>query len=161
MLDDVSRARRVPGGVAARFKSRAQSTGGKAAGVRLALDQFLPAEFGDCRSRAGRIDEAVMLLGGDPGHRLEEVRVVRRAMFQRPILHRRRDGVGNARIERGALANCFLQSLEYRLGKPRLRGCLVENIDPKQVLEMDLFEIDIIQFVLGSGDRMDRLITSI
>ena len=47
MLDDISGAGGVPGGVAAGFEGRAQAAGGEAAGIGLALDQFLAAEFGD------------------------------------------------------------------------------------------------------------------
>ena len=44
-----------------------------------------------------------MLFGGDAGHRLEPVRVVRRAVLDRPILQRAGDDVGARRIERLAL----------------------------------------------------------
>ena len=43
---------------------------------------------------AGRGVEAVVLLGGQAGQRLEHVGVVGRALLERPLLHRQRDGVG-------------------------------------------------------------------
>ncbi len=46
---------------------------------------------------AGRVVERVVLLGGEAGQRLEPVRVVRGALLHRPLLHGRRDGVGERR----------------------------------------------------------------
>ena len=42
----------------------------------------------------GRAEERVVLLGGQAGQRLEDVRVVGRALLERPLLHRERDRVG-------------------------------------------------------------------
>ena len=43
----------------------------------------------------GRGEERIVLLGGQAGHRLEPVRVVRRAPLKRPFLHRRGHHVGD------------------------------------------------------------------
>ena len=64
------------------------------------------------------LQEAVVLLGGQAGHRLEQVREVRGALFHRPVLHGGGDGVGDGRVERGALLDGLLQGLEDRLGQP-------------------------------------------
>ena len=54
MLHDVSGAGGIPGGVAAGFEGGAQAAGGEAAGIGLALDQFLAAEYRRARpSRSG------------------------------------------------------------------------------------------------------------
>ena len=42
-------------------------------------------------------EKRIVLLGGDAGHRLEPVRVVRGAVLDRPVLQRRRHGVGGRR----------------------------------------------------------------
>ena len=40
-----------------------------------------------------------MLLGGDAGERLEPVRVVGRAMLERPVLDGHRDGIGHRHVQ--------------------------------------------------------------
>ena len=101
-----------------------------------------------------------MLLGGDAGHRLEHVRVVRRAVFHGPVLHGGGDGVGDGRIERSTFVNGLLQAFEGRLGKPGLHLGFAEDFDPKISL-VDGLEIHVVQLVLGEGDRLDRLLASI
>ena len=83
--------RRVPCGVAARLKRCAQAAGREAGRIRLAADELLAGKLhNDLTAAAGR-NEAVVLLGGDAGHRLEPVREVRGALFDRPVLH----GIGH------------------------------------------------------------------
>ena len=50
-----------------------------------------------------RVDERVVLLGGDAGERLEPVRVVGGAVFDGPFLHRVGDDVGDLEVERAIL----------------------------------------------------------
>ena len=118
VLEDVGGAGRVPGGVAAGFEGGAEAAGGKAAGIGLALDQFLAAEFGQRAPMPSGREEAVVLLGGDAGHRLEQVGVVGGALLDRPVLHGGGDGVGDRGIERRALLDRLLQGLEDGLGQP-------------------------------------------
>ena len=83
--------RRVPCGVAARLKRCAQAAGRETGRIRLAADELLAGELhNDLTAAAGR-DEAVVFLGGDAGHRLEPVREVRGALFDRPVFH----GIGH------------------------------------------------------------------
>ena len=61
--------------------------------VNVALHQGLAGELGQCLPVGDRFEEAVVLLGGQARHRIEHVRIVRRALLQRPVLHRGRDGI--------------------------------------------------------------------
>ncbi len=105
-------------------------------------------------SPVGR-QEAVVLLGGQAGHRLEQVREVRGALFDRPVLHGGGDGVGDGRIERSALLDGLLEGLEDRLGQPFALHGFVEDVDAEQVLDVRFLEIDALELVLGGGDRFD------
>ena len=105
----------VPGGVAARLKGGAQSAGGEAGRVRLAVDKLLAGELHQHATVAVGLDEAVVLLGGDARHGLEPVRKVRRALFERPVAHGLRDDLGGVGLEPAAA----FHSPEY--GRVRLR----------------------------------------
>ena len=126
-------AGRIPGGVAARLKGRAQAAGGEGGGVRLALDELLAGELHDDRTVGAGRDERVVLLGGDAGHRLEPVGEVGRALFNRPVLHCIGDHAGDLRIQRRALANGALERLVYVLGQPFLHHRFVENHAAEQL----------------------------
>ena len=89
------RAGRIPRGVAARLEGRAHAARRETRRVRLALDQLLAAELRDRAAVGGRREKRVVLLGRDAGHRLEPVRVVRGAVFDRPVLQRAGDDVGD------------------------------------------------------------------
>ena len=108
---------RVPGGVAARLERRADAAGRERGGVRLALDQLLAGELGDRGAVAGGRVEGVVLLGRRAGQRLEPVRVVRRALLHRPVLHRLGDRVGERGVERLAAGERALQRLVDVLGQ--------------------------------------------
>ena len=85
---------------------------------------------------AGRGEEAVVLLGGQAGHRLEQVGVVGRALLDGPVLHGGGDGVGDGRVERRALLDRLLQGLEDRLGQALPLHLLVEDVHAEQVLDV-------------------------
>ena len=160
MLHDVGGAGGVPGGVAARLEGGAKTAGGKAAGIRFALDQFLTAEDPPGRQPVGR-EETVMLLGGDAGHRLEQMGIVGGAMFHCPIAHGGGDRIGDGGIEWRSLVNGPHEALVGRLGQAGLHFRLAEDIGPENVLQMDGLEVHIGKLVLGQGDRLDRLLASI
>ena len=86
-------------------------------------------------SPVGR-EEAVVLLGGQAGHRLEQVREVGGALLDGPVLHGAGDGVGDGRVERHALLDRLLQGLEDRLGQPLPLDLLVEDVVAEQVLDV-------------------------
>ena len=121
------RARRIPRRVAARLEGGAHAARREARRVGLALDQFLARELEDRFAVAGRRQKRVVLLGGDAGERLEPVRVVRRAVLDRPVLHRARDFVGDRQIERFAVGDGPAQRLVHRLRQPRLLHLVVEH----------------------------------
>ena len=85
----------IPGGVAARLERGAHAARGEARRVGLALHQLLAAEFGDGAAVGRRIEKRVVLLRGDPGHRLEPVGVVRRAVLDGPVFQRAGDDVSD------------------------------------------------------------------
>ena len=161
VLHDVGGAGGVPGGVAAGLEGGAEAAGGEAAGVGLALDQFLAAELGDGAAVVGGGEEAVVLLGGDAGHRLEQVGVVGRAVLHRPVLHGDGDGVGDRRVQRRALPDRLLEGLEDRLGQPLAGRLLVEDVDAEDVLDVVGLEVDVIELVLGGGNGLDRLLACV
>ena len=69
----------------------------------------------------------VVLFGGDAGQRLEPVRVVRRAVLDRPLLHRGRDRVGHRDVERLAVRHRAPQRVIDRLRQARLLHFVVEH----------------------------------
>ena len=156
---DIGRARRVPAGVAAGLERGADAARGEARRVGLALHQLLAAEFGDGRAGAGRAQEAVVLLGGQAGHRLEEVGVVGGAVLEGPVLHGAGDRVGDGRVERQPLLDRLLQRLEDRLRQPGLLDFLTENQLAEEVLDVRGAEVDLIEIVLGVRDGFDRLLS--
>ena len=83
--------RRVPRGIAPRLKGSAQTAGREGGGIRFALDELLSGKLHDHLIALERRDKCVMLLGCDACQRLEPVRIVRGALFDRPILH----GIGD------------------------------------------------------------------
>ena len=126
-VEQPRRARRIPRRVAARLEGGAHAARREARRVGLALDQFLAAEFGDGLAVAVRAQKRVVLFGGDAGQRLEPVRVVRRAVLDRPFLHRRRDRVRDRGVERIAVRDRPPQRLIHRLRQARLLHAVVEH----------------------------------
>ena len=119
VLQDVGRAGDVPTGVAAGLEGAAQSARREAGCVRFALNQRLTRELGQCLAVGDRFQEAVVLLGGQSRHRIEDVRIVRGALRQRPVLHRRGDRVGDGRVQLGALFDGGDDRFVHRLGQPQ------------------------------------------
>ena len=118
----------VPRGVAARLKRRAQAARREARRIRLAAHQLLAGKLhADLPAADGR-DEAVVLLGGEAGHRLEPVRKVCRAVLQRPDLHAVGDGPGNVQRQRPAVAQTGAPRVHRRLVHILAHGLLVEYI---------------------------------
>ena len=80
-------ARRIPGGVAARLECGAKTAGREARGVRLTVDELAARKLRQRAAVLRRGEKAVVLFGGDAGHRLEPVGIMRRAALDRPVAH--------------------------------------------------------------------------
>ena len=104
-------AGRIPRGVSARFRRFAHSSGREARRVGFALDELLALESHDDRAALLRVDEGIVLFGGKAGHGLEPVRIMRRAFFDRPVLHRFGDFVRERRRQRRVCGNRRFQRL--------------------------------------------------
>ncbi len=100
-FDDKGRGRGVPGRVTARFKCGPQSTGRKAAGIRLLLHQAVARKFFNAGGRPGQGEKRVMLFSGGPGQRLEPMGEVRGALADGPGLHARCHMVGYIAVDFG------------------------------------------------------------
>ncbi len=133
VLQHVRRAHHVPAGVAARLEGVAQPTVGEARGVGLALDQGLAGERRERRAVADRVEEAVVLLRGQAGQRVEDVGVVGGALLQGPVLHRRGDRVGDLGVERAGLLDGGQDGLV-----DALRQTLLHRREAEDVLAEDL-----------------------
>ena len=130
--------RRVPGGVAARLKRCAQAAGREAGRIRLAADELLAGKLhNDLTAAAGR-NEAVVLLGGDAGHRLEPVRVVRCTFFNRPVLHGICHSIGNRDVEVLAVVDGLSQRLVNVLRQSLTHDVVVKHHAGENVRHIDL-----------------------
>ena len=92
------------------------------------LTSSLPLNSATARPSGVGIQERVVLLGGDAGHRLEPVRVVRGAVLDGPVLQRAGDGVGDRRDR--AASPCAIdaaQRAEHVLRQPRALDFFVER----------------------------------
>ena len=123
------RAGAVPDGVASRLKGRTKSTGRKRRSIGLTADQLLAGELhDDLTVGIGGRDKGIMLLCGDPGQRLEPVRVVGRTVLECPLLHRLRNRIRDGRIELVALCDGLLQLLIDCLRKTLLHHLVIKDI---------------------------------
>ena len=117
VVDQIGRARDVPGGVAASFEGGADAAARKARSVGLALNEGLARELGERAAVTVRNQEAVVLFRGRSGERIEDVRVVGGAFGRRPVLHGSGDHVGHRGIELRALLDGSLQGAKHVLGQ--------------------------------------------
>ncbi len=127
------RAARIPRRVATRLEGAAHAARREARGIGLAAHEFLAAEFGHGAAVDGGRVERVVLLGGDAGHGLEPVGVVRCPVFHRPVLQRRGHGVGRGHLEWRALGDRVAERLVHRLRQSGLLHGLVEDQRPEDV----------------------------
>ncbi len=110
-------AGRVPGGVAAGLEGGADAAGGEARRIGLALHQLGAGEVEHHAAVAVGCGQRVVLLGGQAGEGLKPVRVVGRAVLDRPVLHGGRHDVGDRRVERLAAIDGAEQAAVDLLGK--------------------------------------------
>jgi hypothetical protein len=128
VLEHVGGARDIPAGVAASLERVAQAAVGEAGCVGLALHERLAREFGESRTIGLRFEEAVVLLGGQAGEGVEDVRVVGGALLERPVLHGRRHGIRHQRVEGLAALDGRDHGLVDRLRQALLHDRLVEDV---------------------------------
>ena len=126
VIFDERRTGRIPGGIAPRLKGGAQPAAGEAAGIRFALDEFPPGKFHN-DPIAGRGQEAIVLFGGDAGHRLEPVGKVGYAMIQCPGLHHIGDDIGYGSVQRLPTGYDLPQTAVGIVGQALLLHCVIKD----------------------------------
>ena len=118
----------IPRCIAPRLKGGTQSARRERAGVRLAADQLLAAELTQHLAVFRRADEGIVLFGGHAGHGLEPVRIMGRALFQRPVLHGVGDHPRQAGIQRTAFFNGPPERFIGFLGQAVLHDRIVKAV---------------------------------
>ena len=141
VVEDVGGARRIPGGVATGLERGPQAARREAGRVGFALDQLLAGELGDRVSITRGREETVVLLGGDPGERVEDVGVVRGPLLDGPVLHGQRHRVGDVRVERLALLDRGLQRLVDALRQAVLHDRVTEHVGAEDLAGGRLAEV--------------------
>ena len=136
LVFDEGVARRVPRRVSACLGGLAQAARRERRRVGLALDELLARERCDRRTVSHRVDERIVLLGGKARQRLEPVRVVRRAVFDRPVLHRVRDRVGHVLVELRAVLDGLVQALVDGLRQAATHDLVVEDKAPVDLADV-------------------------
>ena len=117
----------VPAGVASRLKGGAQTAGGEGGSIRFAADKLFTGKLHNDLAVGGGGDKAVVLLGGDTGHRLEPVSKVGSTLLDSPVLHGVGNDVCNIALEGAALADGALERFIGVLGQALAHDGIVEN----------------------------------
>ena len=136
---DKREGRRIPGAVAARFKRGAQTAGREARRVRLAADQLLAGKLHGDPAAADGADKAVVLLGRHAVERLEPVRIMRRAMLERPLLHAARDLICDLQRQGLILLQTFFPRGDGTRRDILRHGGLIKNHAAEQLGDRVLF----------------------
>ena len=127
-IDDERRRRRVPRRIAAGLERIADATVGERRGVRLLLHEQLAGELLQHRTAAVGIGKGVVLLCRTARQGLEPVRVVVRAVLQRPLPHARRDAVGDLARQARAVFHRIDQRFVSRLVQVLAHGGAPEHL---------------------------------
>ena len=118
----------VPCGVAAGLTGGAQAAGREGRSIGLAAHQLLAGELHDGGAVAHGADEAIVLLTGDAGQRLEPVGVVGGAQLHGPALHHTGHNVGHLNVQRGALVQSLFQTLIGGAGQAFFHNVFVKDL---------------------------------
>ena len=118
----------VPCGVAAGLTGGTQAAGRERRSIGLAAHQLLAGELHDGGAVAHGADEAIVLLTGDAGQRLEPVGVVGGAQLHGPALHHAGHNVGHLNVQRGALVQSLFQTLIGGAGQAFFHNVLVKDL---------------------------------
>ena len=86
-----------------------------------------------------RADKGVVLFGGRAGQRLKPVRVMRRALFDCPRLHRGSGRVRNAGVKLFAGRHARLQALINVFGQTLAHLLFAENVASVQSRDIQIF----------------------
>ncbi len=132
----------IPGGVASGFEGCPQTAGREGGRIRLAAHQFLAGKLHKHLAVADRGDEGIMLFGGDAGHGLKPMGIMRRAFFCRPVFHGLRNAVGNRQIQRRAGFNALFPGAVGFRGKALLHGGFVKHVAAKNTWYVSDFAHD-------------------
>ena len=134
---DKSGGGRVPGGVAAGFKSCPKTARGEGRSVGFTPDQFFAGELHDDPSVAGGRNEGIVLFRGDAGHGLEPVGKMGGTLFGGPVFHGFRDFVGNFQFQGRTGLDTVLPGGVDLGGKALDHGSLIKNIASKNFRDID------------------------
>ena len=152
--------RRIPCRIAARFKGGANAAAGKARGVGFAFDQLFAGKLLNGCAPPGRHNERIVFFRRTAGHREEQMGEVGRPLFQRPVLHRRGDDIGDGGINARPGIQGLAKRGKFRLGQAQLHHLLGKNIFTKN-FNCRLLYGKLIAERLGDGDFQQRLLTRI
>ena len=81
---------------------------------------------------------------------------MRRPLFDRPILHRDRNRIGDRRIQRGPLADRLLELFVNRLGKAFALRFFIKDVRRKKVLHRRGLKVDARGHRLEAGEGGNR-----
>ena len=101
----------IPGCITSCLKGGTKSAGWETGCIRFALYQLFAGEIHDNFAIANRVDETVVLLSSDAGHRLEPVCEMSCTIFNGPFLHCNCDCICNVEIQMAAIFNRFAECL--------------------------------------------------
>ena len=120
-----------PGGVTPGLKGGPQPAGREGGGVGLPSDKLLAGELHSHAAIGGGGDEAVVLFGGDAGHRLEPVSEVCGTLLHRPVPHGGGHYIGHGQVQGRSLLHGTAQGTVNILRKAGLHHTLVKYLTSK------------------------------
>jgi len=133
VVNDKCRRRRIPRRIAASFESIAQSATRKTRRVRFLLGQQLAVELFYHAAFAVELYKCIVFFGCSVSQRLEPVRIMRDAFFERPHAHTGGNMTGYLAIDRLAAVDSVRQCLISLFGKVLLHCLPVKNVFAKIV----------------------------
>ena len=142
VFHDIGGARHIPGRIAAGLEGGAQAAGGEGGSVRFAPDKHGAGKFRDDAAGGVGRKEAVVLLGGLAGQRIENMGEVGRALFNGPVLHNRRHGIRNGRVHAFAEGDGLVQGLVHGLGETLAHHLVVEDVAAEKVRGLGFRKIE-------------------
>lgn len=118
---------RIPRRVAARFEGGAKTAGRERGRVGFAFNKFLARKLHNHAAVGCGRDKAVVFFRGNAGKRLEPVRKVGSAFFDRPVFHCFGDRVRDFRVKFAALVDSLFKRRVDGFGKTGAHNSVVEH----------------------------------